>query len=112
MPTRSPMSRTSDRSAPCTRPASSLPKLPRDMTTALGASLVHASGFHSGLHLSEGELESAERVCPFCLSESGRFPAFRLQSDPDVDLLSCESCGACSASRMPTPDALRSYYAS
>jgi len=82
------------------------------MRTALRPPLVHASGFHAGRHLVEEQLEGADKVCPLCLSESERPPVFRLQSDPDVDLLSCAVCGGCSASRMPTTEALRSYYAS
>ena len=34
----------------------------------------------------------------------------RLQSDPDVDLFECVSCGVCSASRIPTSEALTAYY--
>jgi SAM-dependent methyltransferase len=80
------------------------------MTEANPAPLVRASWFHRGLHLREDQLEPAEAACPLCLSGEPRPPIFRLQAAPDVDLLSCRSCGAYSASRMPTPEALRSYY--
>lgn len=69
-----------------------------------------ATTFHSGVHLEERQLEAAEEACPLCLSEKPRAPVLRLQSDPDVELLSCETCGGYSASRMPTPETLRDYY--
>jgi SAM-dependent methyltransferase len=69
-----------------------------------------ATTFHSGVHLEERQLEAAERACPLCLSEKPRSSVLRLQSGPDVELLSCETCGGYSASRMPTPEALRDYY--
>lgn len=69
-----------------------------------------AAAFHSGVHLEEKQLETAERACPLCLSEKPRPFVLRLQSDPDVDVLSCETCGGYSASRMPTAEALRDYY--
>jgi SAM-dependent methyltransferase len=69
-----------------------------------------ATTFHSGVHMGEGQLEPADRACPLCLSGERRLPVFRLQSGPDVELLSCETCGGYSASRMPTPAALRGYY--
>jgi len=45
-----------------------------------------------------------------CFFSGERSPALRLQSDPDVFLLACPSCGGFSASRLPTEDALREYY--
>ena len=60
--------------------------------------------------MGEEQLESEQRGCPFCLVEAERPAVFRLQAAPDVDLLSCKSCGAYSASRMPTPGTLRQYY--
>jgi SAM-dependent methyltransferase len=69
-----------------------------------------AAAFHSGAHLEERQLEAAERACPLCLSEKPRSSVLRLQSGPDVELLSCETCGGYSASRMPTPKALRDFY--
>lgn len=39
-----------------------------------------------------------------------RAPILRLQTGPDVDLLSCAACNGYSASRMPTPETLRDYY--
>ena len=80
------------------------------MTNANRRALVRASWFHSGLHLKEDQLGPAEKACPLCLCQEPRRPAFNLQADPDVDLLSCESCCGYSASRMPTAEALRSYY--
>jgi SAM-dependent methyltransferase len=72
--------------------------------------LVRASSFHAGLHLTEDQLDPVEQACPLCLSREPRPSVFRLQTNPDVNLLSCAACGGYSASRMPTPEALRSYY--
>jgi SAM-dependent methyltransferase len=80
------------------------------MRSTARSSRVSASGFHSGAHLREDQLEPAEKACPLCRSDSERRPALRLQADPTVDLLWCASCGGYSASRMPTSEALRSYY--
>jgi SAM-dependent methyltransferase len=69
-----------------------------------------ATTFHSGVYLNESQLEAAGKACPLCLSEKPRSSVLRLQSSPDVELLSCEACGGYSASRMPTPEALRDFY--
>lgn len=72
---------------------------------------IRATCFHAGAHLDSTELEPPVSSCPLCLAEGPRMAVFPLQRDPDVDLLSCPSCGGRSASRMPSPAALRSYYA-
>jgi hypothetical protein len=72
--------------------------------------LVRASWFYAGLRLTEVQLDPVEQACPLCLAAEPRPSVFRLQTNPDVDLLSCAACGGYSASRMPTPEALRSYY--
>lgn len=72
--------------------------------------MIRASWFHHGTYLREGQLEPLEEVCPLCLDNKSRRPVWRLQTSPDVDLLSCATCGGCSASRMPTSETLRDYY--
>lgn len=80
------------------------------MSRREGRAWVRASWFHSGAHLDDGQLDPPDIACPLCLSTNPRSPVFRLQASPDVDLLSCTACGGYSASRMPTPEALRRYY--
>jgi SAM-dependent methyltransferase len=69
-----------------------------------------ATSFHSGMHLEENSVQPPEPECPLCSFRGDRSPVFLLQSDPDVFLLACPSCRGFSASRLPTNDALRSYY--
>jgi SAM-dependent methyltransferase len=68
------------------------------------------TAFHSGMHLKEEFLLPPETVCPLCSYGGERAPVLRLQSDPDVFLLACPNCSGCSASRLPTEEALRAYY--
>jgi SAM-dependent methyltransferase len=63
-------------------------------------------------HLKTSELVDATRVCPICRRDGPRRAVLRLQSDPDVDMLFCPTCRACSASQMPRPEVLAGYYAS
>lgn len=70
-----------------------------------------ATAFHAGMHLEEAQLRPAEPACPLCLFRGERPAAVRLQSEPNVFLLTCPQCGGFSASRLPTEDALRAYYA-
>ena len=69
-----------------------------------------ATSFHSGTHLEETSVLPPEPECPLCSFRGDRLPALQLQSDPDVFLLACPSCRGFSASRLPTNDALRTYY--
>src|SRR5258705_6050570 len=41
-----------------------------------------------------------------------RRAVLRVQVDPDVHMLACPNCRACSASHMPRPEVLAGYYAS
>jgi SAM-dependent methyltransferase len=66
--------------------------------------------FHSGAHLDEIDLRPAESVCPLCSFSGERDAVLRLQSEPVVSLLACPNCGGCSASRLPTEEAIRTYY--
>ena len=68
------------------------------------------TAFHSGMHLKEEFLLPPEPLCPLCSYGGERPPVLRLQSDPDVLLLDCPHCNGCSASRLPTEEALRAYY--
>lgn len=67
--------------------------------------------YHRSRHLSEAELLPVTTGCPWCGSRD-RVPLTRLQAQPEVDLLECRSCHACSASRMPTAATLADYYGS
>src|ERR1700674_433249 len=69
-----------------------------------------ATAFHSGTHLEETDLRPAESACPLCSSRGERPVVLRLQSEPSVSLLACPNCGGFSASRLPTEEALRTYY--
>lgn len=72
----------------------------------------NAALFHRGKKLTQNEVGDISDVCPVCLSEDARTALSVLQKDPDVSLLKCSVCGAISASRMPTENALESYYGS
>jgi len=65
--------------------------------------------FHQSVHLEDHEMYGLSTECPFCAS-SARKPVMILQTSPEVFLLNCASCHASSASRMPKPEALDSYY--
>src|SRR5690606_31164711 len=70
---------------------------------------VRATAFHQSTHLTDQQLRAADESCPFCGSRSRR-PVWMLQENPAVALLSCDGCQACSASRMPTDEALVGFY--
>lgn len=62
-------------------------------------------------HVRATELLDRTRACPVCLATATRQPVFRLQENPDVYMLACPVCRACSASHMPSPVVLADYYA-
>ena len=70
---------------------------------------MRAAVFHHSVHLNEQQLREAEAGCPFCGSHL-RTEFTVLQDHPTVSLLRCDNCQACSASRMPTDDALDDFY--
>jgi 2-polyprenyl-3-methyl-5-hydroxy-6-metoxy-1,4-benzoquinol methylase len=72
-------------------------------------SKLQATLFHHSAHLPEQDLLALATFCPFCNSAE-RKPIAVLQQAPEVLLLSCNTCHAASASRMPTPEALENYY--
>lgn len=49
-------------------------------------------------------------ACPVCGAVDGRRPIGVLQSEPRVDLVVCATCGAASASHLPTEAFLDAYY--
>ena len=61
-------------------------------------------------HLQVDELVDSTTACPVCLDTAHRHPVCRVQVDPDVHMLACRRCGACSASHMPRADVLDAYY--
>ena len=65
---------------------------------------------HEGKHLTEQFLLQERNTCPFCGNKKLK-RVFQLQENPDVFLLKCFECFAVSASRMPSQEALDSYYA-
>jgi SAM-dependent methyltransferase len=67
--------------------------------------------YHSGVHLEGRHLRPAESKCPLCSFGGERSAFLSLQSEPEVTLLACPNCGGFSASRLPTEEALREYYA-
>jgi SAM-dependent methyltransferase len=62
-------------------------------------------------HMREDQLGPTLDRCPVC-DASHTLPRLSLQFSPDVILLRCGYCDAGFASRMPTPEALKEYYAS
>lgn len=66
--------------------------------------------YHAGRQCSEIDILDASPACPFCDFPGDRKPLLRIQTSPDVLLLSCPSCDAASASRMPKPETLSAYY--
>src|SRR4051794_39604836 len=73
---------------------------------------MNATTFHKGMHCHQGDLYGATDRCPVCLDTGRRVATFRVQSSPDVDMLRCGRCRACSASLMPKPVLLDRYYGS
>ena len=73
--------------------------------------MLHASASHSGRRLAAADFDDAREMCPVCHSSRPRRPVYRVQRDPDIDMLQCTTCGAASASHMPKPEFLRTYYA-
>jgi len=61
-------------------------------------------------HLGEAELQEESAACPVCGCTDPRPPVFLVQADPDVHLLQCPRCRACSVSRMPRPEVLDDFY--
>jgi len=62
-------------------------------------------------HLASSEVTDRTATCPVCTSDRPRPPVHRIQSDPDIFMLRCGRCGACSASHMPRGEVLGAYYA-
>ena len=61
--------------------------------------------------LKEKEITQKEERCPFCGSKN-RKAKLTIQNTPEVHLLKCNDCHACSASKMPTQATLEKYYSS
>jgi len=62
-------------------------------------------------HVASWELLDRTDGCPVCGATRRRGRVFQLQANPDVFMLSCPICRACSASHMPSPAVLDDYYA-
>jgi 2-polyprenyl-3-methyl-5-hydroxy-6-metoxy-1,4-benzoquinol methylase len=73
--------------------------------------MIQATGFHRGRHLGIGDIDDARVRCPICHSARQRRPVYRIQRDPDIEMLACSVCGAASASHMPKPGVQQRYYA-
>ena len=72
---------------------------------------MQSTSFHRGMHVDQKDLYEARDRCPVCLSQNKRRACLRVQNNPVIEMLTCEDCGACSASHMPTPELLNRYYA-
>lgn len=72
---------------------------------------LQAAAGNSGRHMREDELSPVLARCPICNADEVD-SRLVLQFKPDVRLLRCRRCGAGFASRMPTTEALKEYYAS
>ncbi|SPM28063.1 class I SAM-dependent methyltransferase [Mycobacterium terramassiliense] len=73
--------------------------------------MVQTTRFHRGKRLGHADLDDAREICPVCHSSRPRRPVLRVQRNPDIEMLECDACGAASASHMPKPEILESYYA-
>jgi hypothetical protein len=73
---------------------------------------IRCSAYHAGINLAEKELLVAAQFCPLCSFNGERKIVLTLQRSPDVFLLRCPCCHGASASRMPKPEALETYYRS
>lgn len=73
--------------------------------------LINSAAFHQSRYVPESHLERLDPSCPFC-GCAHRRRASLLQQDPDIWMLHCTSCFACSASRIPKLEALTNYYES
>jgi SAM-dependent methyltransferase len=69
-----------------------------------------ATPYHAARHLTATQLIAARERCPVCGSGIPRHQAGVIQREPDVYLLHCPDCRACSASHMPSPAVLDEYY--
>jgi 2-polyprenyl-3-methyl-5-hydroxy-6-metoxy-1,4-benzoquinol methylase len=66
--------------------------------------------YHQSVILGDDDLLQFSTSCPWCGGTERRAIA-TIQLNPEVLLLECIACMACSASRMPKPQSLDSYYA-
>ncbi len=66
--------------------------------------------YHCSAHLPESKLSLSLRACVICGGSFCERPIARIQGFPDVFLLHCPKCDACTTSRMPTNEALAEYY--
>ena len=72
--------------------------------------MIQATAFHAGVRVNKDEIFDARDSCLVCRSRQPRKVVFTVQRDPDVEMLTCSSCGASSASQMPRPALLERYY--
>ncbi len=70
---------------------------------------LNVTAYQKSYKLQESDLLPPDNSCRFCGS-ADRKGVFELQTNPDVQLLRCKNCYAYSSSRMPSDDALASYY--
>ena len=70
---------------------------------------MNAACFHRSSHLLELDLCEEDNHCPICQSMNRTIVTI-LQEDPVITLKQCQNCFAVSASRLPTQEALESYY--
>jgi SAM-dependent methyltransferase len=73
--------------------------------------MVQATPYHRGEAVPDAELGAELVQCPLCGASGARRPVAALQTTPRVELWACSVCGGASASRIPTPEYLRGWYA-
>jgi transcription elongation factor Elf1 len=66
--------------------------------------------FHRSEHLPESKLSPPLSACIICGTSFADSAIAKLQRSPDIFLLRCPNCHACTGSRMPTDAALSDYY--
>lgn len=71
--------------------------------------LISSAVFHQSQYVPESQLDDPDPNCPFCGCTYRRRLSL-LQQDPDIWMLHCTNCYACSASWMPKLRALTDYY--
>ena len=68
-----------------------------------------SSYIREAVGISEHQLRPEDEACPICAGKK-RSKVCPVQRSPDIWLLHCHGCLGCSASRMPTDEALETLY--
>jgi len=71
---------------------------------------MRAALYHRSAHVPDSKLSPPVTACVICGLPFANRPIAQIQQSPDVFLLHCIQCHACTASRIPTVDTLEDYY--